>query len=308
MIVSVIIVTYNGMQWLERCLASVPESYELVIVDNHSTDDTVAFIEENYPKAKLFKEKQNLGFGQANNKGIRYALKQGADYVYLLNQDAYLETDTIEKLICVYSNFPDYGILSPIHTNKNKTRLDQNFSNYLNYKSNSDFYSDFVLGKSIAEVYEVPFVNAAGWLIPKKTLITVGGFDPIFFHYGEDDNYCQRVKYHNKKIGVVPSAFMVHDREDRIKAKFKRGSKEYFSELEKKLKVNLADINNSQAMDELNSLILKTKRNYLKQLLSFKFGNVNYHKKKLLMLYAINKEIKQSRVKNKFGGYIYFYN
>src|SRR5690606_10797046 len=51
---------------------------------------------------------------------------------------------------------------------------------------------------------------------PRNTLRVVGGFNPTFFHYGEDDNYCQRVKYFDLKIGVVPSAIIYHDREDRV--------------------------------------------------------------------------------------------
>src|SRR5690606_5865627 len=59
------------------------------------------------------------------------------------------------------------------------------------------------------------FVCAAAWLIPRNTLKVVGGFSPTFFHYGEDDNYCQRVLYFNLKIGICPDARIFHDREDR---------------------------------------------------------------------------------------------
>ena len=126
--VSVVIVTYNGMTWLERCLASIPSVYNVVVVDNNSTDGTVNYIEANYPQHTLFKEANNLGFGQANNKGITYALKQGVDYVFLLNQDAFLEADTISTLIATHKQYPDYGVLSPIHLNGEGTKLDKTFS------------------------------------------------------------------------------------------------------------------------------------------------------------------------------------
>src|SRR5690606_34782345 len=125
------------------------------------------------------------------------------------NQDAYLGVECIETLVAVHKQNPEYGILSPIHTNANKDRLDRGFSNYLNYDSNRYFFSDFVLNNPRKDIYEVPFVNAAGWLISAKCLNTVGGFDPIFFHYGEDRNYCQRVLFHGFRIGIVPQAFMV---------------------------------------------------------------------------------------------------
>lgn len=83
--VFVVIVTYNGMRWLGKCLSSIPEKYEVIIVDNNSTDETVQFIQKYNREITLFQESTNLGFGQANNKGISYALNHSAESVYLLN-------------------------------------------------------------------------------------------------------------------------------------------------------------------------------------------------------------------------------
>ena len=72
------------------------------------------------------------------------------------------------------------------------------------------------------EVYEVPFVMAAHWLISRDCLRATGGFSPTFAHYGEDDNYIQRAIYHGYKIGYSPKALAVHDRENRKTALRKR--------------------------------------------------------------------------------------
>jgi len=164
--VRIIIVTYNAMPWLFKCLEST-KPFSVVVIDNNSTDETVRFIKENYPSITILAQKENLGFGQANNIGMSYALKHGADYVFLLNQDAYLENDTIEKLIEVHRKDENFGVLSPIHLNGKGDRLDQNFSNYLNYNANPDFYSDFVeispsvtiLGGCIIDSYSQIGVN-----------------------------------------------------------------------------------------------------------------------------------------------------
>ena len=87
----------------------------------------------------------NLGFGKANNIGIKKALDLGVDYVFLLNQDAYLVGDTIKDLIMIHQSNLDYGILSPIHLNGKGNKLDRNFSYYLSYDKNKHFYSDFIL-------------------------------------------------------------------------------------------------------------------------------------------------------------------
>jgi GT2 family glycosyltransferase len=225
--VTIIIVTYNGTPWLDACLQSCI-GCPIIIVDNASTDETVCFIEANYPDITLLKQKKNLGFGQANNLGIRYALNQGADHVFLLNQDAYLVNSVLDDLISFQKEQPEYGILSPIHMTGSQKKLDKNFSNYMLRDYNGKFYSDFVLKNDIAPVYQVPFVNAAAWLISRKCLETVGGFDPLFFHYGEDDNYCQRVIYHGFKIGVLPKTYIIHDRESRKVKKINTFSPEYY--------------------------------------------------------------------------------
>jgi GT2 family glycosyltransferase len=259
----IVVVTYNAMLWLDKCLESIDFSrYEVVVVDNCSSDGTVSHLHKNYPAVKLFKENQNLGFGQANNKGISYALNQGAEHVFLLNQDAYLVGDALEQLVGFQKQNPEFGILSAIHINAEETRLDRNFSNYVRFDVNPAFYSDYVLGRQLQDVYEVPFVNAAGWLLSKTCLITVGGFDPIFFHYGEDDNYCQRVLYHGFKIGVLPDTFMIHDREDRSKPNVETYSKTYFDVQERRLKLLYGNIN-----DYDKNKILRQRKKIKRQLL-----------------------------------------
>ncbi len=97
----IIIITYNALPWIGKCIESCP-NLPIVVVDNGSSDTTVNFIKTNFPSIYLLCQENNLGFGQANNLGISYALKQGADYVFLLNQDTYLQNGCIESLIEVH--------------------------------------------------------------------------------------------------------------------------------------------------------------------------------------------------------------
>ncbi len=291
----IIIITYNALPWIGKCIESCP-NLPIVVVDNGSSDTTVNFIKTNFPSIYLLCQENNLGFGQANNLGISYALKQGADYVFLLNQDTYLQNGCIESLIEVHKLNTDFGIVSPIHLNGAGTRLDKNFSNYVSYEKCPDFYSDFVLIKPLPEVYEVPFVNAAGWLLSREILENVGGFDPIFFHYGEDDNYCQRAKYHGFKIGVVPTAFLKHDRENRV-AQTKRGSNEYFEKMERRLKTQFADINVENILD-LEKMANQRKKALRKAYFKFNIQLVNRLRKEKLIISRLILEIKKSRSNN----------
>ena len=202
----VIIVTYNGRQWTDRCLGSLRTSevpIDVVVVDNGSSDGSIEYIRSAFPEVKVICTGKNLGFGQANNIGFKMALDDGYGYVYLLNQDAWIEPDTIRKLKDAWQ--PGFGILSPIQRDADGNP-DANF-----WKKCGTFVEN-AAGRTIVEV---PFVMAAHWLINRDTLIKVGGFSPMFHQYGEDDNYIDRLHYHGLKVGVVCNASAVHDRGER---------------------------------------------------------------------------------------------
>ena len=200
--------TYNAMPWLERCLDSIRVSShraDIVVIDNGSSDGTQECIKTDYPDVELMESETNLGFGAANNIAFRKALEKGYDFVYLLNQDAWLEKHTLKTLIA--ASRPESGILSPLQ--KDATgRLDRNFSRKCGKQLK-------VLDKIAADdklVVTVPFVMAAHWLMRRDAIEKVGAFSPAFKQYGEDDNYIDRLHYFGLKCGVVPAASAVHDR------------------------------------------------------------------------------------------------
>ena len=304
--VFIIMVTYNGMHWLPKTMSSIPKKYKIVIIDNCSTDNTIKFINTNYPNVIVLPQKTNLGFGGGNNIGIKYAIKNNANFVFLLNQDAYLYNDTIDNLIDVSKKRPEFAIISPIHLDSTALNLDWNFSTYLKaVDTNSLKYLLRNPDKDFNQVYTTNFVNAAAWLLPKKTLETIGGFDPIFFHYGEDNNYCQRVIYHQLKIAVVSNAYVIHDRE--YKGLSKNISLEYaLKKREKKLKIVWADINND--FPEKVKIKKKTlKKKLLKAFLKIEVRKFKEYKAELNLIDKIVPEIIKSRKVNKTKGSHYLY-
>ena len=85
----VIVVTYNGSKWIDKCFGSLVNStipLQIFAVDNGSSDGTPDIIRSKFPSVQVIENKENLGFGQANNIGIRQAYDAGADYVFLLNR------------------------------------------------------------------------------------------------------------------------------------------------------------------------------------------------------------------------------
>jgi GT2 family glycosyltransferase len=213
--VIVLVVTYNGKKWINTCLNSLAQStlpVDVVVVDNASSDNTLEIVRQ-YNPSKVICLNQNLGFGKANNVGIKYALEQSADFVFLMNQDAWIHPDTIEELVAASLRNPEYFVISPMHLEGTETRLDFNFALYCNAKNCEGLLADLAVENGrVRDVYETNFVNAALWLIPKACLTQIGGFDPIFYHYGEDNDFTKRVRYHGYKVGICPKAVAVHDR------------------------------------------------------------------------------------------------
>lgn len=236
--VLVIIVTYNGMKWMDRCFGSLyASSYpvDIFVVDNCSVDGTQEYLRSLFIEGpsmidgtlaesrsnfvNLVQSQDNLGFGRANNLGFRYALENDYEFVYLLNEDAWVSEDCISRLVRASECDDSFGILSPMQMTADYKRMDPRFekkaARYLDSagKSRPDGEED---GRQIVEV---PFFMAAHWFITRKCLEATGAFSPAFSHYGEDDNYIHRAHYHGFKTGVVVSAMAVHDRELRPETK-----------------------------------------------------------------------------------------
>ena len=174
-----VVVTYNAMRWADRCLGSLLRSSlkpAVLVVDNGSSDGTREHVRSAFPEVRLECRPENPGFGAANNIGLRMALEEGFDFVYLMNQDAWVEEDTLELLAAAHR--PEFGVLSPVQ-NTAEGAPDANFQRWC--------------GSSLR----------------------LGGFSPAFRQYGEDDNYIHRLHWHGFSCGVVPAASAVHDRSGR---------------------------------------------------------------------------------------------
>ena len=203
--ISVVVVTYNGEIWIKKNIDSLLKSnypIDIIVVDNASTDGSITLLKE-YKSIKLIENNHNLGFGKANNIGIDSAINNGADAIFLLNQDTWVFENTIINLAEKLFENPELGIVSPMHYSADETNLDSSFGTY---------YNKFEEETDLNSIRIVPFVNAAAWLVSKECFQKTGYFEPIFNHYGEDRNFCDRIRFHGFKIGIVKDATICHDR------------------------------------------------------------------------------------------------
>lgn len=290
--IHIIIVTYNAMKWAERCFTSLRKSsvpVKCYVIDNGSTDGSQEYIKKHFPEVDFTQSEINLGFGKANNIGIEKAYKDGADFFYLMNQDAWLYPDSMEKMLEIYDNHPnpsEIGIISPIHVDGTEKHMDIFLDQYIakNYEKTrmiSDLYF-----QTLKPYYEISFVNAAHWLLPKKTIETIGGFNPYFFHYGEDDEYVNRIHFHQKKVLLVPGSRAVHDG---IQLIHKIDLKKY---PDLRVETNIMNPGIANGF-ELEKKALK--QSMFKNLITGKISNYKKHSKKLRQISAEQKKLSDLR-------------
>ena len=290
-----IVVTYNGMKWVDRCIGSLFDSSQpvrVIVIDNASTDGCADYIESHFPQTHLIRSDKNLGFAKANNIGIRYAIDNGADFVFLLNQDAWLgSSTTLTELLQSFEDNESVGIVSPMHMNGEGDALDWNFSTNLP----EIFISDMFLNK-LKRDYSADYINAAAWLISRHCISVVGGFDTnLFVHYGEDIDYVHRIHYFGFTLCVNTKCVVYHDREFRrhCNDKYKQRVFQRDNQLHT-MKLEYGDINRGIDMD---ALIISNKKSIVRAYLKVKRTKIRRLKEEGNVL----KKIKISRSINKEG-------
>lgn len=210
-LVYVVVLSYNGRKWLRRCLESVLRTdypnFQVLVVDNGSSDGGVEFVRSAFPGVGILENGTNLGFAGGCNVGIQAAIQSGAEYVALVNQDVIVEEGWLQPLVEVCQRYQDVAVVSPIQLDYGGNYLDENFARLLG--GSPEFLRDLWRG-SLADVYFFPFVIGAAMLVSRRALMRVGRLDETFFCYGEEADFCQRALYHGFQVAVCTRASVRH--------------------------------------------------------------------------------------------------
>lgn len=213
--VSVIIVNWNGKKWLSGCLSSISKqsfrNFEVILVDNASTDESVAFVRKNYPDTVIVKNHNNLGFSGGANAGIE---KSKGMHVLFLNNDTVFKKDFIEKFIKAFDEIPNLGtVQSKVLLMGDPKKLDTCGS----YWTDSSFLYHYGVDKDQSlEKYNksMPFFSnmGAAMMIRREIIDRVGMFDSDFWNYYEDTDFCNRVWMAGYECWYYPKAVIYHAR------------------------------------------------------------------------------------------------
>lgn len=208
--VFILILNYNGKKVIQKCLTSVFKNnypnFEVVVVDNNSTDGSLELAKANFSKAIFIKNEENLGFAAGNNVGIRFALEKMADFVLTLNNDTEVAPDFLTKLIDITKKDEKIRVLSPVIF-KNKTEQIWFSGGKIKWlKMRVDHMQKIMT----ADFYESEFITGCSMLIGAEVFKKIGLFDEDLFLYWEDADFSFRARKAGFKSGIVSASQVYH--------------------------------------------------------------------------------------------------
>src|SRR4051794_35519552 len=216
--VSVVVCTYNAMPWIEPCLASV-RGLECIVVDNGSTDDTLALVAKRFPEAIVL-EQANRGLGAGWNAGIARA---SGEYVFLLNADAWAVDDAVAQLAAFLDAHPQAGLVGPLLRNPDGSlqrsvrgfptlwRLATEFWFLRKLAPRSEVLNGFYAGSFLHDRERaVDWVMGAALLVRKRAMGEIGGLDEDFFLFSEEVALQSRLGEAGWERWFPPAAEVTH--------------------------------------------------------------------------------------------------
>jgi GT2 family glycosyltransferase len=212
--VAVVIVIWNGRDDTVECLESfrtdVYPNREIIVVDNGSSDDSVAVLKASFPEVRILQTGKNLGFTGGNNVGIRHAIESGAKYVYLITNDSLVEPDAIEKLVEAAEENPDAGLVAPVIHDFDPPRAIWFAGSIVDLRRGAAWHDNSRQPTRNEPPYEVPWVTGCAMMLPADLLRKLEGFDDRYYLSWEDVDLSIRVRNEGRKLLIVPPARIYH--------------------------------------------------------------------------------------------------
>ena len=209
--VCVVILNFNGLEWLEKCCSSVLETdydnLHTILVDNASTDGSVEFVRNRFPQIEVISSVTNAGFSEGNNAGIRRSLERNADYVVLLNPDTRVEPAWLRGLIGVGESEDRVGILGAVQLEYQSDAL-----NSWTTTAFPGFLDELRSPDTARPLIEVDWVEGACIAIKRNVFEEIGLLDTIYFAFYEEIDFCRRAQRRGWMVALVPQSRIHHRR------------------------------------------------------------------------------------------------
>lgn len=214
LVVTIILNTNRRADTLD-CLQSLTQNayanLDILVLDNHSTDGSVAAIEAAFPQVSIINLTQNLGYAGNNNVGIQAAMDKGADWVFVLNEDTVLAPDCLQKMVEVGESDPQIGIVGPLVYHHDEPDIIQTAGGVFGRN-----WEAFHLAENepdegqFKQPHFVDWISGCGILVRRSVIEQLGMIDERYFYFWEETEWCLRAGKGGWKIINVPEAKLWH--------------------------------------------------------------------------------------------------
>jgi GT2 family glycosyltransferase len=212
---AIIIVNWNGKPLLQACFDSLKKqtykNFQVYLVDNNSSDNSIEFTKENYPEIKIIHLDNNYGFAKGNNEGIKVALKDSnIKYIIALNNDTTVDKSWLKNLISASNLHPKIGACASktLYSGKKDTINSNGIAIYQDGHAIS--WRGFEKAKDFTKIEEIFAPSAVAALYKREALEKVGLFDDAFFMYQEEVDLAWRLRFGGYASIYVPNAIVYH--------------------------------------------------------------------------------------------------
>lgn len=211
-LVTILVLNYCSLDDTLGCVASIRKidyaNYKLLVIDNNSPDSSGTELQKLVPPGEFMQLKKNYGYTGGNNRGIKRAIENGSDYILIINPDVRLPTTALQDYVEIVLKDSRIAALNSIQLQEDGKSIDNSFAARLlpelGYRKCDIDYSGF------PTTIESKSLFGAALFISTEAIKKVGGFDPLYFAYGEESDLCARLRMHGYKLIITNKSPIKH--------------------------------------------------------------------------------------------------
>lgn len=198
----------DTLECFEHARRSSYENLKILVLDNASPDGSGHSLASELPPQCFVQVGRNLGYAGGNNAGIKLALDSGAEYVLIVNPDVRLPIEAVSDYVSVMSADSTIGALNAIQLDRDGQTIDRSFRDSV--LAPMGYVGARMSDNAFRDVFPVGTLFGAALMLAAAALRRVGGFDPLYFAYGEEIDLCRRIRFHGYRLVVTARSPVLH--------------------------------------------------------------------------------------------------
>ncbi len=211
-LVYALVLNYHSLDDTLLCVDSLRQvnypALRILVLDNASSKNEGLILKQKLAQGEFIQLPKNIGYAGGNNKAIKFALEKGAHYVLILNPDIRLTPDSVQDFVDIMSTDKNIAGLNSIQLQADNHQIDKNFS--LGILCPKGFRGNTMEETEMPEQFDSEILFGAALMLSAESIGRVGGFDPLFFAYGEEIDLCRRLRMHNYRLVVTTKSPVIH--------------------------------------------------------------------------------------------------